>query len=53
MKGETTMRYDYTFNPARKVWTVWRWYGNTCETVKTFKTEAAAAKYCKLHNGEL
>lgn len=37
--------YTVSFNPARKIWMVWKTVGNTCEVVKTFKTEAAARKY--------
>lgn len=45
------MTYTYTYNPARKIWMVWGSCGGYgAEVVKTFKTEAAAAKYCKLHN---
>jgi len=37
--------YTISFNPARKIWMVWKIIGNTSEVVKTFKTETAARKY--------
>lgn len=37
--------YQINYNPARKVWMVWKITGNTAEVVKTFKTEAAAKRF--------
>lgn len=45
------MKYTYNYNPVRKVWTVWSKCGNTWETIKSFKTETAAKKFCEQHNG--
>lgn len=42
------MKYEYRFNPARKVWMVWRVALNgSAEVVKQFKSESAAKKYCE------
>lgn len=39
------MKYEVQYNPARKIWVVWKIYTNGAEIVKTFKTENAARKY--------
>ena len=39
------MKYELQYNPARKVWVVWRIAGSTAEIIKAFKTETAAKKY--------
>lgn len=39
------MKYDIIFNPARKIWMVWKSSPFGGEVVKTFKTEAAARRW--------
>ena len=40
------MKYEITFNRARKVWMVWRVSANgSAEVVKSFKTQSGAEKW--------
>ena len=40
------MKYEVQYNPARKVWMVWKVYPNgNASVVKTFKTETGARKW--------
>lgn len=42
------MKYEYCFNPVRKVWAVWRIsFNGSAEVVKQFKSESSAKKYCE------
>jgi len=39
------MKYEMQYNPARKVWVIWKINAYGAEVVKTFKTKTAAKKY--------
>ena len=39
------MKFDVMFVLGH--WEVWQWQGNTCERVKTFKTQNAAIAYAQ------
>ena len=39
------MKYQITYNGARKVWMVWCVIGQNAEVVKTFKSEVSAQRW--------
>jgi len=44
-RGDKAMKYEVQYNPARKVWMIWKVCGYNAEVVKTFKTETSARKW--------
>lgn len=42
--------YDISYNPVRKIWTIWKTCGMNSTMVKTFKTQAGAERWVAKHS---